>query len=57
MVSASLGSDAPIFSALDLAASISPQTRSIYGCIRSSPNTPEAKLQKVHFALQNGTEM
>jgi hypothetical protein len=25
--------------------------------MRSAPNTPEAKLQYVHFALQNGTEM
>ena len=32
-------------------------TRSTYAAIRSAANTPEAKLQYVHFALQNGTEI
>jgi hypothetical protein len=36
---------------------ISAHTRSTYPSIRSAENTPEAKLQYVHFARQNGTEM
>jgi hypothetical protein len=57
IVSTRPGSATCIRFAAALAPAISAHTRSTYRPIRSAPNTPEAKLQYVHFALQNGTEM
>jgi hypothetical protein len=37
--------------------SISATSFSTYPAILSAEATPEAKLQKLHFALQNGTEI
>ena len=45
-----------LFFAADGAPRISPHNRSTYASILELPNASEAKLQKLHFALQNGTE-